>query len=347
MTARPGARATPFLAADVGGTRARAAIAVVGPSGTVSLGAYAEYCCADFPGLGALLQAFMVANGAASVRSCAIACSGQRIGADIINPTLPWHVNLDVLRGSLGLDDVRCLNDFEALGYALDAMREGRLLFGPEQCSPGNALIIGPGTGLGVAFRMRTAGGSATVVPSEAGQMAFAPGTARERALLQELARNREYVCYEDVVSGPGLVRVYRALCTLDARAPTLSSPESVTAAARAGDLIAEESVRIFCAALGSIAGDLAMGLGCTGGVYLAGGILASIADLLESSDFRSRFLAKGVMREFLAAIPVRLTMHGKLGVIGAARWYLERSVHARDQHGDRDGAPQRSRTVC
>lgn len=328
VTARPVMPAAAFIAADVGGTRARVAIATANPAGAITLDAYAEYRCAHYPGLAELLQAFLAAHGDGGTRACVLACSGQRVGEDIINPTLPWHVNLDVLRRLPGLDDVRCLNDFEALGYAVEAMQAGRLLFGPEPCPPGNALIIGPGTGLGVAFRV-LAGGRSVVVASEAGQMAFAPGTAREGAVLQELGRGRDYVCWEDVVSGPGIARVYRALKALDAQPPALATPEAITAAARTPDAHARVAVGMFCAALGGVAGDLAMAMQCTGGVYLAGGILPEVADLLEQSAFQARFLGKGVMREFLARIPVRIVEHGRLGVIGAARWYLEQAIPA------------------
>lgn len=327
MNARPRRFGLPFLAADVGGTHARVAIASMDASGTIALSEYSEYRCADFAGLDALLQAFTAVHHSDALPACIIACSGQRVGNDIINPTLPWHVNLDVLHGLSTLGSVHVLNDFEALGYALDSMRDGRLLLGPAACPPGNALIIGPGTGLGVAFCMAVEGESGVVVPSEAGQMAFAPGTAREWAILQVLAGEHGYASCEDVVSGPGLLRVYRALCSLDGQTPTLTAPETVTVAARAGDPIAQETVNIFFAALGSIAGDLAMAFSCTGGVYLAGGILAEVADLLERSDFGARFLAKGVMRKFLTRVPVRLAMHGSLGVIGAARWYVERAT--------------------
>jgi len=129
----------------------------------------------------------------------------------------------------------------------------------------------------------------------------------------------------ERVLSGPGLVNTYTALCELDGVAPRLDSPESIAAAAQAGsDVQALESLRLFCSLLGSLAGDLAVTFGADA-VYLAGGIPAQIRPFLLESDFAARFRNKGVLGEVLARVPVWLVDHGQLGLVGAAAWYYER----------------------
>ncbi|HEX7368999.1 MAG TPA: glucokinase [Rhodanobacteraceae bacterium] len=322
----------PFLAADVGGTHARIALirAIAGGKHALEVLAYRKFACADFAGLPELLRTFIDGDATLPVRRCVIACAGQVIDDVIVNDNLAWRVSLSQLRDALAFDDVAVLNDFEALGYALDGVESSGslLLCGPDSHDAGPALVVGPGTGLGAAVRLPSANG-VHVLASEAGQMDFAPGTAREREILAQLAPSNGYVPYERILSGPGLLTLYAILCELRGCEPRFDTPEAVTAAACAGDDIdAVETVDIFCAVLGSFVGNLAMTFMAEGGVFLAGGVLPEIRKLLEHSRFVERFLDKGGMREFLLRVPVRLIEHGRHGVLGAAHWYLERYMH-------------------
>jgi glucokinase len=185
--------------------------------------------------------------------------------------------------------------------------------------------VAGPGTGLGSAVLM-PGEPRAHVLATEAGQISLAPGTRREREVLQLMAHQRDYVSYEDALSGPGLLNLYRALCALDRVSPALTAPADVTAAALArSDANALEALDMFCGLLGSFIGDLVMLYGARGGVYLAGGILPQIHEFLKSSTFAARYFNKGVMRAYLEQVPVRLIEHGQLGVMGAAGWFLEK----------------------
>src|SRR5690606_16590070 len=121
-------------------------------------------------------------------------------------------------------------------------------------------------------------------------------------------------------------LRMHQALARVRGVAPTRSTPDAISAAARAGDdPLAHDTLDLFCGLLGSAVGDMALLYGAHGGVHLAGGILPQIRDFLERSSFVARFLDKGPMREALQKIPVTLVEHGQLGVIGAASWYLDR----------------------
>ncbi|MGP1667589.1 MAG: glucokinase, partial [Rhodanobacter sp.] len=156
-------------------------------------------------------------------------------------------------------------------------------------------------------------------------QIALAPGTEREQDVLRLLARDRDYVSYEDVLSGPGLLTLYRTLCTLRGITASLSTPADVSRAALdRSHVVAVEALETFCGLLGSFAGDLALLYGARGGVYLAGGILPQLRDFLKTSSFSERYFNKGVMRAYLEQIPVRLIEHGQLGVMGAAGWFLD-----------------------
>ncbi|HJP99426.1 MAG TPA: glucokinase [Rhodanobacteraceae bacterium] len=321
----------PFLAADVGGTHARVALLRAAATGKrdIEVLAYRKFTCADFAGLPELLHAFVEHDATLPVGRCVIACAGQVIDDTIVNDNLAWRVSLSQLRDTLAFEDVALLNDFEALGYALDDVRDADslLLCGPEVRTEGPALVVGPGTGLGAAVRLPGSNGP-QVLATEAGQMDLAPGTAREREILARLAPGGGYVPYERILSGPGLLTLYVSLCALRRVPARLGTPEAVTAAACAGsDADAVETVEIFCAVLGGFVGNLAMAFIASGGVYLAGGVLPEISHLLQRSRFVDRFLDKGGMREFLLRVPVRLIEHGRHGVLGAARWYLDRRM--------------------
>lgn len=321
----------PFLAADVGGTHARVALLRAAADGRreIEVLAYRKFACADFPGLAELLAAFVASDATLQVRRCVIACAGQVIDDAIVNDNLAWRVRLSQLRDALDFEDVALLNDFEAVGYALEDVRDADslLLCGPATRIDGTALVVGPGTGLGAAVRLCD-GSDVRVLATEAGQMDFAPGTLREREVLGRLAPGEGYVPYERVLSGPGLLTVYSILCAIRGEAPRLATPEAVTAAACAGsDRDAAETVEIFCAVLGGFVGNLAMAFMANGGVFLAGGVLPKIRTLLQQSRFVDRFLDKGGMRAFLSRVPVRLIEHGRHGVLGAAHWYLEKRL--------------------
>ena len=189
----------------------------------------------------------------------------------------------------------------------------------------GPTLILGPGTGLGAAVWIPT-GARAVVLATEAGQAALTAGNALEMALLAEMLKTRTHVPVEHALSGPGLLNLHAALCAVRGAAPSgYMHPGQVTAAALSGESpLARESLDVFCGLLGSVVGDMALLYGVQGGVYLAGGILPRIRDFLINSSFVARFLNKGTMREALERIPVKLVEHGQLGVVGAAKWYLE-----------------------
>jgi glucokinase len=329
--ARTSAATTPFLAADIGGTHARVALMCVSPDQPhgLQLIAFRKFVCADFAGPIELLQTLLRENASTAVRHAVLACAGQVRGQEVLHDNLAWPIHLSQLKQALALDDVAVLNDFEALAYALDQAPAGnrRLLRGDDAQLTGPTLVIGPGTGLGAALRLPDQAGG-HVLTTEAGQMDFAPHSVRERDILALLLPQGGYLPYEHIVSGPGLLVLYESLCNLCGETPIHATPEAVTAAAAAGyDAQAVEAVEIFCAALGSFVGSLAMAFMTTGGVYLAGGFLSSMFTLLKRSAFEERFLHGRSVRALLSRVPVWVTEHGQQGVFGAAQWYLRRGV--------------------
>lgn len=323
-----------FLAADVGGTHARIGLVSVDADRAhpVSVLEYRKYVCADYPSLDAILADFLASLGDHRIQHGVIACAGHLLDDVVINANLPWTVSLPTIRTRLGLHSLDLINDFKAVAYAtlqLDPADTVALTHGTPAHAP--TLVVGPGTGLGAAVCIPGARGP-EVLATEAGQATFAPSTQLELDVLGLLYGHSPYVSTEQLLSGPGLVNLYVALCQLRGEAPTLRAPAQITEAALRGDNArALQALHVFCGLMGSVIGDLTLLYGAYGGVYLAGGIVPQIKDFLLRSTFVERFLNKGRMRAPLERVPVRLIEHGRLGVIGAANWYLLRHGGAKE----------------
>ncbi|MGH8148313.1 MAG: glucokinase, partial [Rhodanobacteraceae bacterium] len=286
------------------------------------------YECVQWPSLAGILDDFLDRQGENRhrVARCALAVAGYLRGDELVAENLRWPVRLSELRAHLRLDRLDIVNDFEALACGTRFLSaHDNIAVIDAKGSPGPTVVVGPGTGLGCAVLLPD-GDGAIVMPSEAGHVALAPGNDREIEVLRRLGRDRGYVHTGHVLSGPGLVNLYRALAEIEGVTATHTKPEQVSAAALSSgdDLLAGEALAMFCAMLGSFAGDLAIIFKASAGVVLAGGILPAISDFLLASEFPTRFLNKGVMREFLAGVPVRLIEHGQLGVMGAAAMEME-----------------------
>ncbi len=320
--------ATPLLAADVGGTHVRVGLLQAGQGANPDLQMldYRQYRCADYPDLASILAAFRADRH--HVRECAIASAGYALAdGTVISANLPWSLSCDAIRTQLGLDAVHLVNDFEAVAHAAAYMQASTLLqlSGPAHAVNGPVLIVGPGTGLGAALWIPR-GEQPVVLATEAGQASLAASSPLEIAVLQQMQQRHRHVTIEHALSGPGMVNLYTALCDVRHASATHCTPDAITAAGCTGeDALAVQTMQLFCGLLGSTLGDMALLYGAQGGIYLAGGILPQIRQLLENSNFVERFLNKGPMREALQHIPVRLIEHGQLGVIGAASWYLGR----------------------
>jgi len=328
----------PFLAADVGGTHVRVGLVVAAAGGAcpVRVAHYRVYRGAEWADLAAVLENFigeLAGAGLAGdfpVKHCVVACAGYVVDDDrVVSENLPWPVSVRDTRGRLGIARLEIINDFAAVAWGTQSVSPSEahtVIDAPPPAAGGPVLVMGPGTGLGSAVLLPETGAQAAyVLRTEAGHAALAPGNARERAILEVLARDRDYVAIEDALSGPGLLNLYRAICELEQRPALLATPSAITqaASAAASDNDAAEAVQVFCGLLGSFVGDLVLLYGASGGAYLAGGILSQILPLLQASTFAERFFNKGVMRAYLQQVPVRLIEHGQLGVIGAALWSL------------------------
>lgn len=327
-----------LLAADVGGTHVRVGLIPISSDSRAPLQIqhYHKFSGADFPGLAEVLAAYLEEVGiqATAVSHAAIASAGHLMpDGRLISANLPWSITPEEVRTQLGWRDLRLVNDFEAVAHATHPDDAPPLihLCGPATAmQSGPTLVLGPGTGLGVALRIPTDNGS-MVLATETSQSSLTARTELELAVLRHFLRDRNHVPIEHALSGPGLVHIHHALAAINGTTSGLATPEQITTAATTGkDAHAHQTLSLFCGLLGSTLGDLALTFGAHGGIVLAGGFLPRIRDFLLRSEFSERFLDKGAMRTALQRIPVHLVEHGQLGVVGAARWYLD---HQRRGH--------------
>lgn len=304
------------IVADIGGTNARFAC-VRGDDDT--LRDIHVYPCADFLRLEDAVRAYLQRANTGQLAQVCLAVAGP-VEADRIDlPNNHWEFSQSELAQSLGAQ-VTIVNDFSAQVLSIDMLHEDELhwIGAPRPAAARVKAVLGPGTGLGVAAMMA----SGDILPSEAGHIAFAPVDGHQAQLLSVLWLRYRRVSIERVLSGTGLANLYWANARLAGQDTELPAPE-VTAGARAGDRHCLQAIADFYAILASAAGDVALMMGATGGVYLSGGILPRLLDFLDEAAFRQRFQDKGRFTEYNASVPVaviRAEHPGLLGCVQALR---------------------------
>ena len=305
------------LVGDIGGTNARFALWRGQRLNSVRVLRTADHACPT-DAVRAYLQA--IGHEVADLGVVCLACAGPVSGDEFVFTNNHWRLSRRAFRDSLGLDELLLINDFSAMALGITQVPESELVTvcegvgDPERVR----LVIGPGTGLGVAGLLPREGGGWRVLPSEGGHACLPVGNPREAALWAQFNEQYGHVSAEAVLSGNGLLALYRASCRLDAVAPRLQTPAEITAAASGGDSQAMQVLEQFCIWLGRVAGDAVLTLGARGGVYLAGGMLPRFADFFLCSDFMQSFRDKGRMTRYFDGIPVRLVTAEYPGLLGA-----------------------------
>jgi glucokinase len=312
-----------IVAADVGGTHARFALAEVAGGHVISLGEAVTLKTAEHASFQLAWQEFGRRSGIELPDQLAIAFAGP-IGGDVLKLTNnPWVIRPALIKERLGVERYVIVNDFGAIGYAVGELGEDAFkhLCGPDRPLPDRGVIsiIGPGTGLGVAALLREAGGGYQVIETEGGHIDFAPLDSLEDRILQHLRKNFRRVSIERIVSGRGLWNLYEALCALEDRPMTIHEETALWTAATAGsDGVASAALDRLCLSLGAVAGDLALVQGAVA-VVIAGGVGYRLANRLPLSGFRDRFIAKGRFERRMDEMPVKLITYPEPGLFGAA----------------------------
>lgn len=313
------------LVGDIGGTNARFALTDTAIEGSRLLH-QKTLPTAEFASLQQAAGHYLRSVDVAPVRAClAVACP---VGGEEIRLTnRTWAFNREELRHTLGLDELLVVNDFGAVARAVPALSDnGReILYGPMITPPrGPISVLGPGTGLGVALLVGDQDSGWRIVETEGGHVSFAPQDAEERQIAEWLADRHGRVSNERLLSGIGLSQIDAALAgrrpgkstTPDA---TLRGPAEIVATALAGnDVAARRTLARFCAILGSVSGDMALGHGARA-IAIAGGIVPRFIPFLRSSAFRERFLNKGRFAAHLESVTIEVITHPAPGLLGAA----------------------------
>ncbi len=320
------------LAGDIGGTKTLLLIADMFPT-TFRVVYEQSYESRRYPEFLPLVKEFLKSAAARTDLILSSACFG--VAGPVTQRTarttnLPWRIDADACVRELKINTIALINDFHAVGYGIDGLDDEDIVTlqaGVEQPA-GPRVVIGAGTGLGEGFSVRN-GDRHDIFPSEGGHVDFGPTDDIQLELLKYLRARFGRVTYERVVSGPGLENIYAFLRERD---PNAESPELKAAlgsgdaaatissfAVEHNDTLAARALEIFCNVYGAQAGNLALTCLPTGGVYIAGGIAPKIIPTLKTGTFMHAFSNKGRMQPLLEAMPVRVIMNPKVGLIGAA----------------------------
>ncbi|HEY4265578.1 MAG TPA: glucokinase [Micropepsaceae bacterium] len=298
---------SPRLLADIGATHARFALLIDG-----RIGHNFVHMVADYANFADAIAAYLasIPENLWPVQA-AMAVAGPVTSDKVVMMNSPWNFSIAGLKQQFGWTRLHVMNDFAANALAVPHLAEDDLIQVGEGAPVPDApvAVLGPGTGLGVAGLVRCAE-SWIALPGEGGNITLAALDSREAAIVDILRRQYAHVSAEIVLSGPGLVNLYDSLCELSGKPATPSTPEHITHVYPGCDPQCREAVNVFCAMLGTFAGDCALTFGARGGVYIMGGIVPKMIEVFRRSAFRERFEFKGRYRQYLSTVPSYVVMH-------------------------------------
>lgn len=301
----------PVLIADVGATNSRFALIGTGdrPERIVAIEND------SVAGIEEAIARYIAAMGVKPRR--AVLGIASPIDGELVRMTnRDWCFRTTEIAARFGFSAVRAINDFEAIAWSLPALRADdlRTIGRDMPAGRGPKLVLGPGTGMGVAALLATAAGP-QVIPTEGGHVAFGPTSPEEEPLFARLRTASGYVSAELILSGPGLKRLHVAMHGERAKL----GPGEIVARAHDGEPAAVRTVALFVRLLGRFAGDMAMVFKATGGVYIAGGVAQKLGTLLEQTPFRAAFEAHPPYGDLLRGMPTRLITYEQPGLLGCA----------------------------
>ena len=328
----------PRLLGDIGGTNARWAWQSAAGS---ALQHYREYPCAQFESVQAVIERYLGDEGLTQPARAAFGIATPVTGDVVQMTNHHWTFSIRELQQALNVTHCLVLNDFAAIAVALPVLgpSDVRAVGGGKAEAAAPRVVLGPGTGLGVASLIHSSAGRTVVVAGEGGHVSLAPANAREFAVIDWLQKRFGHASAERAISGPGLVSLYRAICAIDGQTALNLKPSDISAHAAnstradpadpaaqneackdACKAACKEALQLFGAFLGSVAGNLALTLGAMGGVYIGGGIVPRLGTAFDALPFRERFEDKGRFRGYLQNIPTFVITAPAPALYGAAR---------------------------
>jgi glucokinase len=303
-----------ILLADIGATNARFALFIQ----QQGLGPVRALLVADYPQLADAAATFLDGHRP-SLGGALFAVAGPVDDNRCALTNCAWTVDAAELRRSLDTPAVRVINDFEAAAWSLSGLEpaHGVALGGGQAAGGAPMVVLGPGSGLGMACLV-PGNGRPFVIAGEGGHATLPASSAREDPVIDWLRRRFAHVSAERALSGPGLENLYRALAAVDGASVPERNAVEITQAGLAGACpVGRAALDMFCAMLGTFAGNAALSFGARGGVFIAGGIAPRIVAHLVCSEFRARFEAKGRFRAYVEAIPSSVIVHPDYTFLG------------------------------
>jgi len=322
------------IAGDIGGTKTHLGLfnAELGPHNPVQS---KRYRSSEYDSLLSVIRAFIDEFGAICQGYC-LAAAGPVVAEQVDVTNLGWLIDAGRLRTELGTPNLRLLNDLEAIAYSIPILDDSDLIQVKDgKGEPGRPIaVVAPGTGLGEAYGIWI-DGKYHALATEGGHVDFGPTNTLQSELWTYLSTKFDHVSYERVCSGIGIPNLFMFLneakgmripAWLESQlsAATDITPVVMEAAGAAGAEIATSTVELFVSILGSEAGNVALKLMATGGVFLGGGIPRKIIDELSQARFREAFVGKGRFTGVLEPVPVSVIIQPRAALLGAAFYALE-----------------------
>ena len=312
-----------MFVADVGGTNIRLALAKNGELQQIT-----KYLCTQFDSITDAIKQFAAdVNVDGFDSGCiAIACPVNHDLVKMTNHT--WAFSKQALKDELKLNSLLVINDFSAVAYSLPTLANQQIIQvgSGEPVEKGNIAVFGPGTGLGVEHLTWTASGWQTL-DGEGGHVDFAPNDEQDIVVWRYIKAKLGRVPAEELLSGRGIVNIYTAIALHDGAEVLFDDPADITQHAMANtDATSVKAVQQFCRVMGSFAGNIALNLCTTGGIFIGGGIASRLGEFFVQSEFRHKFEDKGNFADYVKNIPTYLINEPDHGLLGALAYLLQQT---------------------
>lgn len=304
------------LIGDIGGTNARFAIWENDALHSVRVFATADYTSPEHA-IGVYMADLKLQKG--DIGAACLAVAGPVDGDEFRFTNSHWRLSRKAFCQTLQVGHLLLINDFTAMALGMTRLQpdEYQLVCEGEADPARPAVVIGPGTGLGVGTLIGLRNGW-MALPGEGGHVDLPVGSPREAQLRAHIEAQIGHVSAETILSGGGLLRLYQTVCEVDGHEPSCISPAQVTEAGLAGDPVARETLEQFCRFLGRVAGNNVLTVGGRGGVYIVGGVIPRFLDIFMQSGFAESFADKGCMSDYFKGIPVWVVTAEFSGLLGA-----------------------------
>lgn len=310
------------MVADIGGTNARFALSAGAPQYFTQAQTLEA---AEFEHVSDAINTYLHSHDIKQLKGIALAVAGPILNEKVVFPNSHWSIDCAELRTRYNIDHANLLNDWEAISYSLSSLDSNNLIsiggdWRPLTETDYSVGALGPGSGLGMSGLLRRDNKLIPLV-TEGGHAGFSPENQLQGEILSYLHQKfNDRISRERLLSGPGLVNIHEALCSIHGQDnPGLIAADISVAGINKTDPICEETFDLFFEMLGQVAGDIALELGAYQGIFIGGGICQRYPAQLAASQFRKGFENKGRHSHLMTDIPTWLITHKNPGLLGAS----------------------------